>query len=194
LVGEEFCELGPRRVLDALGKTSVPHHPVDRRVFNSVKVKDVDETTTGLVGEIASTPANRLTHTGHHLPSARPLCPSGAFGAVLAHPLPHFPRCHLRVLSLDLLGELGTGRPVGVHRYLMCTLGFGQCALLLAQRSADWHSFPRRDGGRRLSPTSMPARCLVDGNGTVAAQSYEKVTYRLPLLPRMVAVLGVYST
>src|SRR5450432_4263505 len=44
LVREEVRELAPRRVVNALGKTMVMHHPVDRQVFDGDQIKGVDQT------------------------------------------------------------------------------------------------------------------------------------------------------
>jgi hypothetical protein len=77
LVRKEGSELTPRGVANALGETMVMRHPVDRKVFNCDEIKDVDDTTAVLVGEVTAPPGDTLMDSRHHTASL------GAFGRSL---------------------------------------------------------------------------------------------------------------
>ena len=59
LVRKEVRELAPRRVMDALSKTMVMHHPIDRQVFNGNEIKRVRDTAAVLMSKVTPSPALR---------------------------------------------------------------------------------------------------------------------------------------
>src|SRR5262245_63781334 len=72
LVGEEGCELRPRRISDALGETMVVHHAVDQQIFHRDQVKRVHEAPAVLVREVAPSPCDTLMHARYDLAPCRP--------------------------------------------------------------------------------------------------------------------------
>ncbi len=67
LVGEEVCELRPRRVSDALGETMGMHHPVDREVLDGNQIELIDNATAVLVREVTASPSDSFIDARHDL-------------------------------------------------------------------------------------------------------------------------------
>src|SRR5262245_20262737 len=92
LANEKRRELGPRPVMNALGKLVIRHHLPNGQLLDHKEVSGVVETTTRLVGEVAAPPPDALVHAGDVPATTAPLVPSRAPGCVLAHEPPHLLR------------------------------------------------------------------------------------------------------
>src|SRR5262249_39481411 len=139
-------------------------------------------------------PTDALMHPRHHLAPPLPPLPRLLLGGVLADLSPDGLGLQVRVGLLDLCGQRGPHRLVGIAGHLMLALHLGQFVFLGAEEARVSMRSPWEGMANTVRPTSRTASRPVGGRG-VGSHSQEILTNHLPVaLRRIVAVLGVPSS